>query len=104
MFAHAVPAAEVAFVARLPPLGYSTFFVQPASGACARRGSNQSNAKDASLQTDVDNAVDKEQYVSLDNGFARLEFDTHTGVFLGQCFLYAGTFKQPNAAVCSMAC
>ncbi|KAL4856940.1 Alpha-mannosidase [Chlorella vulgaris] len=72
--------AEVAFVARLPPLGYSTFFVQPASGACARRGSIQSNAKDASLQTDVDNAVDKEQYVSLDNGIARLEFDTHTGL------------------------
>ncbi len=104
MFAIAVPAAEVAFVARLPPLGYGTFFVQPSSGACARRGSIQSSAQDASLQTDIDNAVDKKRYVPLDNGIARLEFDTHTGAFLAQCFQYAGTSKQPNPAVCGMAC
>jgi hypothetical protein len=59
------------FVARLPPLGYSTFVVQPAPDCsqplptAARGGSTVTGGKD--------------RYASLDNGIVSLEFDTHTG-------------------------
>jgi hypothetical protein len=67
--------AELVFVARLPPLGYSTFVVQPAPDCsqplptAARGGSTVTGGKD--------------RYASLDNGIVSLEFDTHTGLLHG---------------------
>lgn len=84
--------AELVFVARLPPLGYSTFFVQPCAHSmhdssigkleeAAHRDSAPKPAgpTDAKLLQASNGSTEPERYVLLDNGVVSLEFDTYTG-------------------------
>lgn len=85
--------AELVFVARLPPLGYSTFFVQPCAHSmhdssigkleeAAHRDSAPKPAgpTDAKLLQASNGSTEPERYVLLDNGVVSLEFDTYTGL------------------------
>ena len=78
------------FVARLPPLGYSTFVVEPADDGCAMHGNAGKVTKvTAAVQQGTDSTPPTqgvsaakpadERYVALDNGIVRLEFDSWTG-------------------------
>ncbi|KAL4419672.1 hypothetical protein ABPG75_006770 [Micractinium tetrahymenae] len=83
--------AEVVFIARLPPLGYSTFFLQPvadpSAGSCRGRAGIAAHASGAATVVPPAAAPDRKQPKStdeavLDNGLARLEFDTNTGLLV----------------------
>ena len=86
--------AELVFLARLPPLGYSTFFIQPDSertGPCFSDASN-SGANGLPLGSALPGVAvptthrrrgrgddDDERYVTLENGLVSLKFDSKTG-------------------------
>lgn len=72
--------AELVFIARLPPLGYSSFFVQPASGAggCGGAGGGGSAAGAQQARRGV-GASEEGRFVTLDNGLVRLDYDADTG-------------------------
>ena len=92
------------FVARLPPLGYSTFYLQPLTGSGRECGSGgkQSTAPAGSSKPPrlhgmplpskaavsphagssrgSSGSGGDDRYVMLDNGIVSVEFDTKTGV------------------------
>lgn len=73
-FCHLYPPAraELVFMARLPPLGYSAFVVEPspAGGRAACSPSSSGRGSQPSRG---------ERYRTLDNGMVSLRFDTRTG-------------------------
>lgn len=88
--------AEVSFVARLPPVGYSTFMLQPSEaasgGGCTSTQASAGRAAAASASSAPAAAgqqgegskaragMHEGEEGVLDNGLVRLEFDTHTGL------------------------
>lgn len=77
--------AEVTFIAQLPPLGYSTFFMQPAAepSAAGRQGraSHAVTPAAATVRPPVQHSKQpgSQDEAVLDNGLVRLEFDASTG-------------------------
>lgn len=79
---------------RLPPLGYSTFYLQPDGDGCTRdKGSAASSpntqrspsAAAAGGGSGSEVAGKGGKHEKIDNGLVSLEFDTETGVWgLGQ--------------------
>lgn len=78
--------AEVTFIAQLPPLGYSTFFMQPAAepSAAGRQGraSHAVTPAAATVRPPVQHSKQpgSQDEAVLDNGLVRLEFDASTGL------------------------
>lgn len=83
--------AELAFIARLPPLGYSTFYLEPQADASCKPSSSSSNCDaqrtcggglgSTSSTAKASGSVSKgDRYEKLDNGLVTLEFDTETGL------------------------
>ncbi|KAL4437798.1 hypothetical protein ABPG77_005710 [Micractinium sp. CCAP 211/92] len=77
--------AEVTFIARLPPLGYSTFFLQPiadsSAGGCQQMaGTAASAAAPIWPKAAPRNQQRGSKESMLDNGLVRLDFDTSTGL------------------------
>ena len=67
-------------MARLPPLGYSTFYLQPSSGSRGSGGSACGSAAEPQLPGTVGSSNKGDRFVMLDSGLVSLEFDTQTGV------------------------
>ena len=83
--------AELAFIARLPPLGYSTFYLEPQQDSSCTPASNSqagqrscggglpSTSSAAKAAKASSGASRGGKYEKLDNGLVALEFDTETG-------------------------
>jgi alpha-mannosidase len=83
---------ELAFIARLPPLGYSTFYLEPQPDAACTPSSSSTRDAQRSCGTGLhstsstaktsgsSSAAKGEKYEKLDNGLVTLEFDTETGL------------------------
>ncbi len=77
--------AEVTFIARLPPLGYSTFFLQPvadsSAGGCQQMAGTAASAAALIWPEAAPGGQQRGSKESvLDNGLVRLEFNASTGV------------------------
>lgn len=84
----AVSFAEVVFMARLPPLGYSTFYLQPGTGIRGDSGGSSCvSASEPQQRGTVGSSNKGHRFVTLDNGLVSLEFDTQTGVRVWRAIL-----------------
>ena len=68
-------------MARLPPLGYSTFYLQPGTGSRGDSGDSSCvSAFEPQQRGTVGSSSKGDRFVTLDNGLVSLEFDTQTGM------------------------
>ena len=75
-------------MARLPPLGYSTFYLQPGTGSRGDSGDSSCvSAFEPQQRGTVGSSSKGDRFVTLDNGLVSLEFDTQTGVRVWRAIL-----------------
>ena len=75
-------------MARLPPLGYSTFYLEPKGDGCTQPSGSASSGSEGSSTTAPTSssrgAGKGGKHEKIDNGLVALEFDTETGGGRGQ--------------------
>lgn len=94
-------------MARLPPLGYSSFFLQPhGDGSGCRAGAALAGAAPAARPPRSSNSVavrKGEQYIELDNGLVSLRFDRETGGLGAACAASGCTHSSsPHSVPCTL--
>ena len=89
---------ELAFLARLPPLGYSTFTLRQGAARQSPAAVSEAEVWHGGLHTRSGRVAAKDEALTADSGEVQLRFSPHTGLLCGVVDRYAVFF--PCTAVC----